>query len=74
MKQNATLHFKTDNNDLFDYSIESIKNYPMNITFLTRDLHQESIENVMTEFEEKFSKLNIRINKCIAHFKEDIDG
>ncbi len=52
---------KTDNDDLFAYSLESLKNYGYEIVELSYDLHQEDIPNIMTEYEEKFSKEGIKI-------------
>lgn len=68
------IHFKTDNRVFFDYSVESIQEYPMNIDYITYDLHKEEVENVMTEFEEKFSMQGFKINKLIGTFKEDNNG
>ena len=52
-----------------------IMNYPMEIKFITTDLHKSDIkDNIMTEFEEKFSALGNSINKIIAVFKEDSNG
>lgn len=72
--QNGEVHFKTDNRGFFDYSVDSIREYPMDIKFLTYDLHNEDVENIMTEFEEKFSKQGFKINKVIATFKEEQNG
>jgi len=73
--KDSEIHFKTDNIDLFEFSVEEITDYPMEITYLTRDLHKSDSENnIMTEFEEKFSKRGNKINKLIAIFKEDIHG
>jgi tRNA (guanine-N7-)-methyltransferase len=74
LKDQSEIHFKTDNLDLFDYSIESMTEYGMEIQFMTNDLHKLDIPNITTEFEEKFSKQGIKINKLIAIFKEDING
>lgn len=52
---------KTDNDNLFGYSLESLKEYGYNIEQISYDLHQENIDNVMTEYEEKFSKEGIKI-------------
>ena len=48
--------FKTDNRDLFDFSLESVKEAEWTMTDLTFDLHHsEYVEgNVMTEYEERF--------------------
>lgn len=71
LSKNGELHFKTDNDLLFDFSVESITNYPMNITYITYDLHNSDFEgNIMTEFEERFSKLGNTIKKLTATFKE----
>ncbi len=46
---------KTDNDDLFSYSLEQYQEYGYKINKLSYDLHQEDIPNVMTEYEERFS-------------------
>ncbi len=75
LKPKKEIHLKTDNLAFFRYSVESILDFPMDINFLTYDLHkQEDISNIMTEFEEKFSKKGIKINKLVATFKEDTNG
>lgn len=69
--QGKSLHFKTDNKPLFDYSVEEMKSYGMNFEYITYDLHKENDpSNIMTEFEAKYSKLGNKINKVIATFKE----
>ena len=60
------IEMKTDNIDLFNYSVDSLKEYGYNIEYITNDLHKENVDNIMTEYEERFSKLNIKINKLIA--------
>ena len=60
------IEMKTDNIDLFNYSVDSLKEYGYNIEYITNDLHKEDVDNIMTEYEERFSKLNIKINKLIA--------
>lgn len=72
LRDNATIEFKTDNEDLFDFTIEEMTDFPMNILFSTRNLHQENVENIMTEFEEKFSNEGKNIYKVIAQFKEEV--
>ena len=47
---------KTDNMSLFEYSICSLSNYGYIIKNISLDLHNSEIEdNIMTEYEEKFS-------------------
>lgn len=57
---------KTDNIDLFNYSKESLENNGYKIEYLTNDLVKENISNIMTEYEEKFTNLGVKINMLIA--------
>ena len=52
---------KTDNDNLFAYSLEQFLLYGYTINRVSYDLHNEDIVNVETEYEEKFSKLGIKI-------------
>ena len=52
---------KTDNDKLFEYSLNSFKEYGYKINRISYDLHNENIDNVETEYEEKFSKDGIKI-------------
>lgn len=50
------LRFKTDNKDLFEFSLEEFAEVGVKIVQLTRDLHNSTVVNeVQTEYEEKFS-------------------
>ena len=53
----GTIEFKTDNRLLFEYSIIAMQNYGFNFKNIYLDLHKSNIFNIMTEYEEKFSKL-----------------
>lgn len=57
---------KTDNINLFNYSIDSLTNYGYKIFNITNDLAKEKIDNIKTEYEEKFTKLGIKINRLEA--------
>lgn len=66
---NGQLEFKTDNQDLFTFSLEEIPKAGWKIDAFTRDLHHDAVlneGNVMTEYEEKFSSLGNPICKLIA--------
>ena len=52
---------KTDNDLLFQYSLDEYKEYGYNINKISYDLHNEDIPNIMTEYEEKFSNMGIKI-------------
>ena len=64
------IEFKTDNQDLFTFSVEEIEESPIwNLDASTRDLHHDSKMNegnIMTEYEEKFSSMGNPICKLIA--------
>lgn len=70
LKKDGVVEFKTDNNMLFDFSLEQIPEAGWNIMEYTRDLHNNekmNEGNVMTEYEEKFSSMGNNINKLIAN-------
>lgn len=69
LKKDGRLEFKTDNQDLFTFSLEEIPAAGWNLDAFTRDLHHDAVlckGNVMTEYEEKFSSLGNPICKLIA--------
>ena len=66
------IEFKTDNNEFFEYSLESVPAAGWQLTFVTRDLHHEDVPNVMTEYEEKFSAQGNAINKLVAKFPQKV--
>ena len=62
------VEFKTDNVDLFDFSLESAENCGWTLSEVTRDLHNSPAAegNVMTEYEERFSALGNPICRLVA--------
>ena len=72
LKKDGTLEFKTDNKDLFDFSLEEMENAEgWELTAFTYDLHHDVVlseGNVMTEYEEKFSSIGNPICKMEARF------
>ena len=69
LKKEGHLEFKTDNQDLFTFSLEEVPEAGWILDAYTRDLHHDVImnkDNVMTEYEEKFSSLGNPICKLIA--------
>lgn len=52
------LHLKTDNEGLFDFSLEEFATADLEILWMTRDLHnsEKMSGNVMTEYEKSFSE------------------
>lgn len=70
LNRESDIEFKTDNRKLFEYSLLNLNKNKVNMTYLSLDLHKEEIFNVVTEYEEKFSKLG-PIYKIVFDFKED---
>ena len=67
---NGEIHFKTDNRGLFEYSLVSMNQYGMALNYVSLDLHVNMPEdNVMTEYEEKFSKKGQPIYRLESQFK-----
>ena len=67
LKKDGTVEFKTDNKELFDFSVEETKEAGWNIQQITYDLHNSNMNegNVMTEYEIRFSSEGTPINKMI---------
>jgi tRNA (guanine-N7-)-methyltransferase len=64
------LEFKTDNVDLFNFSLWQVKEARWQLESATKNLHQEESlnqGNIMTEYEEKFSGEGVKICKLICH-------
>ncbi|MBY6035138.1 tRNA (guanosine(46)-N7)-methyltransferase TrmB [Fictibacillus nanhaiensis] len=70
LKNPGEIHFKTDNQGLFEYSLHSMSKYGMIFQDVSLDLHKSDIShNVMTEYEEKFSEKGFRIYRMEALFR-----
>ena len=66
-KNDANIIMKTDNNSLFEYSLESLSEYGYNIVDVTRDLYSEDVtDNIATEYEKKFVSKGVFINRLVA--------
>lgn len=71
LRPNGEIHFKTDNQGLFEYSLASFFQYGMILKQVWLDLHQSQFEgNIMTEYEEKFSSKGQRIYRVEAQFQD----
>ncbi|WP_409289881.1 tRNA (guanosine(46)-N7)-methyltransferase TrmB [Peribacillus sp. SCS-37] len=69
MRDGGEIHFKTDNQALFEYSLSSLSQYGMTLLDVRLDLHNSNFEgNVMTEYEKKFSEKGSRIYRLEAKF------
>jgi len=70
---NALIRQKTDNDDLFAFSLESVPENGFELIYVTHDLHNElpgedilPVGNVITEYERNFSEKGKNINMLVA--------
>lgn len=55
LKEHGQIEFKTDNRQLFEYSLVSMQNYGLKFIDVYLDLHKTELFNIETEYERKFS-------------------
>ena len=67
--EDGEIIFKTDNKDLFEFSLEQIEEKDWKLRNITYDLHSSEYvkDNVMTEYEEKFSSMGKPIYRLVAY-------
>lgn len=70
LKKNGEIHFKTDNQKLFEFSLNSFAGYDMKLKNITFNLHNSNFsENVMTEYEQLFTEKGQPIYRCVAIYR-----
>lgn len=70
LKPDSEIRFKTDDDELFDESLEYFEQSGYEILYLTRDLHASNVtDNIETEHEKMFSEEGIKIKYLIARQK-----
>lgn len=69
LRSGGELHFKTDNRPLFEYSLASFSQFGLTLKQVWLDLHQDApLDNVMTEYEEKFVEQGKPIYRAEVQF------
>ncbi len=64
------IHQKTDNQKLFEYSIEQLSCFGFTLKNVSLDLHKSDFEgNIVTEYEQKFVSLGLPIFRLEAYLK-----
>lgn len=63
---NGQVHFKTDNQPLFEFSVEEFPQAGYALSEVTRDLHKDGPCGVMTDYEAKFYEQGQPINRCVG--------
>lgn len=68
LKPGGEIHFKTDNEKLFEFSLNQFAESDFRLRNITFDLHQSpfAADNVMTEYEQRFSSRGQRIYRLEA--------
>lgn len=70
LPEHGEIHFKTDNRVFFEYSLVSFSHYGMKLNGVWLDLHASDFEdNVLTEYEQKFSSKGQVIYRVEAEFQ-----
>jgi tRNA (guanine-N7-)-methyltransferase len=65
-KKEKRIVMKTDNINLFNYSLETLKEHGYEIIYKTNNLNSMNENNIMTEYEYRFFSNGIKINKLEA--------
>lgn len=66
LRDGGQIHFKTDNRDLFEWSLFQFPKAGFELSEVTRDLHEHGVCGVMTDYEAKFHALGTPINRCVG--------
>ena len=72
LKDQGEIWFKTDDKGLFEESLDYFKESGFQVIYHTFDLHNSGFqENIMTEYEEKFSSKGMNIMFLIAKYNKE---
>ncbi|MDE7246086.1 MAG: tRNA (guanosine(46)-N7)-methyltransferase TrmB [Oscillospiraceae bacterium] len=66
LKTGGQIHFKTDNQPLFEYSLLQFPKAGYALSEVTRNLHANGPQGVMTDYEAKFWEQGVTINRCVG--------
>lgn len=66
-KKSCVIEMRTDNEELYKYSLTSFSSYGYRLEDISFNLHKDNMPTITTEYEDKFSKDNLPIYyvKCI---------
>lgn len=69
LKEGAEIHQKTDNKQLFEFSLNELSGYGFTLKNVSLDLHNSDFKgNIMTEYEKRFSEMGqpiYRLEACL---------
>ncbi len=66
LPKGGEIHFKSDNDPLFEWSIEQFQAEGWTLREVTRSLHENGPVGVMTDYETKFYEQGVTINRLVA--------
>ncbi len=66
LREDGEIHFKTDNQGLFAFSVEEIPQFGFTLSQVTQNLHENGPVGVMTDYEAKFHQSGQPICRCVA--------
>lgn len=70
LAEGAEIHQKTDNRQLFEYSLEQLSDHGFTLKNISLDLHHSDFEgNIITEYEQRFVSQGLPIYRLEAYLK-----
>ncbi|CEH34234.1 tRNA (guanosine(46)-N7)-methyltransferase TrmB [Romboutsia lituseburensis] len=66
LNKDGEVHFKTDNEKLFEFSLNEISSNDWVLKNISLNLAESDFENVTTEYEDKFMSYGMKIFRCEA--------
>ncbi len=66
LNKDGEVHFKTDNEKLFEFSLNEIASNNWLLKNISLDLANSEFENITTEYEDKFMSYGMKIYRCEA--------
>lgn len=66
LPEGGEIHFKSDNDPLFEWSVEQFQTNGWTLREVTRNLHENGPVGIMTDYETKFYEQGVTINRLVA--------
>ncbi len=74
LKKGGTVHLKTDDDGLYDYTLEELSKYKIKNLLLTRDLHNSPLypehHGILTRYEKRAQNQGLKINYLRFEFED----
>ena len=66
LTENGEIHFKTDNLPLFEWSVSCFQEEGWELKKITRNLHENGVQGILTDYEKRFMQEGVPIKHLIA--------